>query len=262
MHLRNLLFLLLSVLLIDSCLARDFEDITQSGYLRVGTTGDYPPLTERDRKNNYQGFAIDMAQSLGQYLSKKSGHNIKVEFILTYWSDLHDDLNRDAFDIAMGGITRNLHREKQFLVSDNVIPSGKVALIRKEHYPKVTGLNDQPLIAALNRPEIRLVENPGGTNLLFARKHLPNAQLMITADNKEPFLALRENKADVMITDLIETRYRIQSEPELTIVNEATFTETRSHKVYLMQKNNKPLLKAVNAWLAETDIQAIQKRWF
>ena len=257
-----LLITLLNSLFIESAFTRELLTIQDSGYIRIGTTGDYPPLTDRGRNDNYKGFAIDMAHSLGRYLSQKSSRKIEVQFVQTYWSGLHKELEKDHFDIAMGGITRTPARAEQFLLSSNVTASGKVALIRKEHYLKVKGLNDQELITTLNNPGFRLVENPGGTNILFARKHLPNTQLMVTADNKEPFLMLRENKADLMITDLIEARYTIQNESELTIANEATFTETRSHKVYMMQKSNQSLLKAVNEWLSKEDIRSIQNRWF
>ena len=242
--------------------ARTFEEIINSENLRVGTTGDYPPLTDCDRKMECSGFTIDMAELLASYLSITHGKMMTVTYVRTHWSDLNTDLDNDLFDIAMGGITYTKARKKQFLLTDKVIESGKVALIRKEHLPKVTGLNDTFLIAALNRPEIRVVENPGGTNLSFAEQHFPKAQLIITADNKEPFLYLKEGKADVMITDLLEARYRAKKDVSLEIVNPQMFTDTRSHKVYMLPKDSKSLLKEVNEWLQQTDIETVARKWF
>ncbi|KEQ17323.1 transporter substrate-binding domain-containing protein [Endozoicomonas numazuensis] len=242
--------------------ARDLPEILNSGTLRVGTTGDYPPLTECNQRMQCSGFAIDLAESLGKYLSKLYAQPVKVKYINTNWPDLSTDLKNDRFDIAMGGISYSDSRARDFLLSDGITPCGKVALIRKEFFPQVTGLNDLALIAALNRSEVRVVENPGGLNLVFAEQHLPNAQLIITANNKEPFLVLREDKADVMITDLIEARYRLKKNPSLTIVNPAMFTETRSHKVFMMQKNSRKLADQVNIWLGKTNIDDLKKKWF
>ncbi|MGY0041558.1 hypothetical protein [Pedobacter sp. NJ-S-72] len=49
----------------------DSQLITNSE-LRVGTTGDYPPLTSFDTlTNQFQGDEIDMALHLGKYLGKQ-----------------------------------------------------------------------------------------------------------------------------------------------------------------------------------------------
>ena len=225
------LFILLSVLTSPMAGARNWQDIKDSGILLVGSTGDYPPLTLRSRSGQFSGFAIDMAQSLANYLGQKAGRPVEVHFVWTHWSDLHNDLENDRFDIAMGGITRTNVRRKKFLLSNGVMPSGKVALVRKELLPELSGLNDADLILALNRPERRVVENPGGTNQLFAEKHLNRASLILTADNREPFLFLAKGKADVMITDLLEACHRIKLDPGLAIANPAMFTDTRSEKV-------------------------------
>ena len=37
------------------------SDILQRGFVRIGTTGDYPPFTKRDSAGDYQGFDIDLA---------------------------------------------------------------------------------------------------------------------------------------------------------------------------------------------------------
>ncbi|MGI9280543.1 MAG: transporter substrate-binding domain-containing protein [Endozoicomonas sp.] len=242
--------------------ARDLPEILSSGVLRVGTTGDYPPLTECNQRMQCSGFAIDLAESLGKYLSKLYDQPVKVKYVKTNWPDLSADLKNDHFDIAMGGIGYSKSRAKHFLLSNAITPCGKVVLIRKEFFPQVTGLNDQALIAALNRPEIRVVENPGGLNQEFAEQHLPNAQLIITANNKEPFLILREDKADLMITDLMEAQYRLKKNPALTIVNPAMFTESSSHKVFMMQKSSRKLADKVNLWLSKTNIEGLKKKWF
>ena len=258
----RLTILWLGVVFSLSSFARDWPEIVRSGTLLVGTTGDYPPLTLRNRLGQYQGFAIDMAESLGSYLSLVSSKTIRIEFIWTHWPDLHSDLSLDRFDIVMGGITRTEDRDKQFLLSDNVIPSGKVILIQKDLAGPFKGLNNQALLDKLNTSGLHLVINPGGTNQRFAMQHLPSMRFTMTADNREPFLMLRDRQADVMVTDLVEANYQVKQIPALTIVNHDMFSWTISHKVYMMQKSNRTLLKEVNRWLKLTDIEQIKKNWF
>ncbi|WP_419834634.1 transporter substrate-binding domain-containing protein [Endozoicomonas atrinae] len=258
----NLVITFLSFMTFQMGMARDLPEIISSSILRVGTTGDYAPLTLCDKQNHCEGFAIDMAQSLGKYLMQISGKPISVEFMRTSWPDLHNDLENDRFDIAMGGITRTDARSQHFLLSDNIIPSGKVVLMQKNLSSSYAGMNDDQLIEQLNTSNLHLVINPGGTNQEFTMKYLQDMRYTLTADNREPFLMLRDHQADLMITDRTEALYQIKQIPSLIIINDAMFSWTVSSKVYMSQKNSKLLISEVNRWLKTIDIQSMQERWF
>ncbi|WP_419536315.1 transporter substrate-binding domain-containing protein [Endozoicomonas sp.] len=251
-----------SMVISHSVMARNLPDIIRSSSLRVGTTGDYAPLTRCDSLGHCEGFAIDMAKSLGNYLSQITGKTISVEFVKTNWPDLHSDLANDRFDVAMGGITRTDDRSQHFLVSDNVIPSGKVLLMQQSKADAYLGMNDHQLTKHLNISNLHLVINPGGTNQRFVRKHLPDMRVTLTADNREPFLMLQQHQADAMITDRTEALYQVKQIPSLMIVNDAMFSWTVSHKIFMTQKSSLLLMSEVNRWLKQTDIQSIQKKWF
>ncbi|WP_158006853.1 transporter substrate-binding domain-containing protein [Piscirickettsia litoralis] len=78
--------------------ADTLAQIKHTGLIKVGTTGDYPPLTVFNKKNQqYSGFAITMAHNLAKNLG------VKVKFIHTRWPSLSQDLAANKFDIAMGG---------------------------------------------------------------------------------------------------------------------------------------------------------------
>lgn len=77
------------------------------GEIRVGTTGDNKPFTYLIPKTKqYEGYDIDVAKMLAKDLG------VKVKFVKTTWPNLMSDLQANKFDIAMGGITRTLEREK------------------------------------------------------------------------------------------------------------------------------------------------------
>ena len=77
----------------------------------------------------------------------------------------------------------------------------ETVLCRAEDAAKYTSL------AAINRPEVRVMENPGGLNEKFARANLPNATLIIHPVNEEIPRLIAEGKADVMITEIMEAAF-------------------------------------------------------
>jgi chorismate mutase-like protein len=62
--------------------------------------------------------------------------------------------------------------------------------------------------AEINRPEVRLIVNPGGTNERFSRAQFPAAALTVHADNRTVFDEIRSGRADVMVTDAVEGRLK------------------------------------------------------
>ena len=60
-------------------------------------------------------MANNLARSLG----------VRLEIVKTSWPGLQSDLQADRFDIAMGGITITLDRQKAGLFSTPVFSSGK-----------------------------------------------------------------------------------------------------------------------------------------
>ena len=76
--------------------AARLDDIAERGTIRVGTTGDYRPMSYYDaEKGTYEGFDIELAQKIADTL------HVKVEFVKTSWPTLTADTQEDLFDIAV-----------------------------------------------------------------------------------------------------------------------------------------------------------------
>jgi cyclohexadienyl dehydratase len=177
-------------------------------------------------------------------MAKKLGKNldVKIIFVKTSWPTLTDDLKSGKFDIAMGGITATPERAKIFLLSNPVMYTGKSPLIRRADKDKYLNLED------IDKPNVRVVENLGGTNLQFAKKNLHHAKIIIVSANEMAFEYLLHKKADIMFTDNIEAVYRQKIMSDLYAVNpDHPFTHTA--KVYLINKNNVELLEDINQFI-------------
>ena len=169
------------------------DTIIKDGTLRVGLTEDYRPFSIADASGNVEGIDVDMANDLAKSLG------VKLEIVKTSWPTLQSDLLAGKFDIAMGGITITLARQKVGLFSTPVFSSGKTPITHCGDEAKYETLQQ------IDEPGVRVIVNPGGTNALFDQAHLQKATIVPWKDNATIFDALAQGKADLMITDSVET---------------------------------------------------------
>jgi cyclohexadienyl dehydratase len=152
--------------------ASRLDDIVKRGSLRVGMTGDYLPFTYLDKATGkFRGFDVDMAEALGKALG------VRVEYVPTAWPQLMKDFEADNFDIAMGGVSITLDRQKKGLFSTPIMREGKTPIARcadKDKYET---------IADIDKPGTRVIVNPGGTNERFARANVKAAEIRVHNDN-------------------------------------------------------------------------------
>ncbi len=181
--------------------ASTLSEILQRGVVKVGTTGDYPPFTQRDGAGGYVGFDIDLAQSLGKALG------VRVEFVPTSWPTLSADFKAGKFDVGMGGISATLERAKLGFFTTPYMRDGKTPIARCADRGKYQTLE------AIDRAGVVVLVNPGGGNEKFDRAHLKAAEIKLHADNRTIFDALAAGEGDLMITDASETRYQEKRHP-------------------------------------------------
>jgi cyclohexadienyl dehydratase len=177
--------------------ASRLDEIIKRGTLRIGMTGDYLPFTYFDKDTSkFRGFDVDMAEMLGKALG------VRIEYIRTAWPQLNRDFEADNFDIAMGGVSITLDRQKKGMFSTPIMREGKTPIARcadKGRYET---------IADIDRPGTRVIVNPGGTNERFARANIKNAEIKTYSDNVTIFDEIANGNADLMMTDSSETRYQ------------------------------------------------------
>jgi cyclohexadienyl dehydratase len=213
----------------------DLDQILQRGAINVCSSGDSPPFTYLDSQGEWSGIDVDLAQDLSQRLG------VELNLVPTTWATMMEDLSAKC-DMAMGGITITLDRAKSALYSNPVVRDGKAAITRCEDASRYTDLAD------IDRPGVRVVVNPGGSNADFDHEHIKQAQIVEYPDNKTIFEQLENDHADVMITDVSEIRWQTQSIPDLCAVsidNPFTF----SQKAYLISRKGPALQQWVNQWL-------------
>ena len=170
-------------------------DAPVPGVLRIGTPGDYAPYSWYDTTTaSYRGADIAVARTLALRLG------LRAEFVPTTWSTLVADGQAGRFDIAVGGISITAERAQVFAFSQEYARDQKTPVVRCGEQRRYD------TAAEINRPQVRLIVNPGGTNQRFSQQQFPAATLTIHADNRTVFDEIIAGRADVMITDAVEGR--------------------------------------------------------
>jgi len=224
------------------------DEISQRGYIKVGTTGDFKPFSYVNSDKVRQGVDIELAKNLAKSL------DVNIKFIDTSWPTLMSDLMTNKFDIAMSGITIKLSRQKYALFSDATMSSGKAAIARIEDVERFT------TIEKINTPGTRVIVNPGGTNESFAKEHFPKATIIVNEDNLTVFDKIVAKDADVMVTDAIETLIQEQIHPELKAVNS---DQPFNWFEFGYMMNRDPVFKAyIDQWLRIRKNDGTYKRVF
>ena len=211
------------------------DAIKARGELRVGTTGDYKPFTAKEADGTRWGADVAMAADLAQALG------VKLVLVPTVWAQLLDDQTAGKFDIAMGGVTITAPRAEKMYFSKPTFVDGKRPIARCADKDKFKSVD------AINRPDVRVIVNPGAQNEKFARENFGKAQLTVHKDNATVFAEIAAGRADVMVTDGIEVDHTSHNVPTLC---PAAVSQpfTRLEKAYMLQRDDE-LREVVDAWL-------------
>ena len=229
--------MLLSLCVCSFCEAVTVNEIKERGIIRVGSAGDYCPMSFLNPDTGkYEGFDADLAEDLAAYLG------VKIEFVPTSWPTLMDDTLAGKFDLAICGITITETRLEKALMSNGYLVNGKTILIRAED------VNKYKTLADINRSDVVVMENPGGTNEKFAHANLPEAKIIIHNANEEIPALIAEGKADVMITEMAEAGYYTKRDKRLAAPL-ITKPFSSGQIGVLMNKNSPELLDTVNSFL-------------
>lgn len=216
--------------------------ISATGVLRVGTTGDYAPFSYSAQAGDVERWAetlsgvdVDLARDLAAALG------VELEFVRTSWPTLSEDLLAGRFDVAMSGVSRSLDRARLGHLSLPYYVGGKMPIARCEDRRRFGSLD------GIDQPGVRVIVNPGGTNERFVDEQLQQAEKVLHADNRTIFTALLAGEADVMVTDSIEVALQARKNPGLcgTMGRTLTYQE----KAYFMPADA-ALARFVDTWLS------------
>lgn len=227
--------------------------VLDRGVLRVGTTGDYYPMSFRDpATNEYTGHQIDAAKRFAQDIG------VKLEFVPTDWKTLINGIVADKYDIVMTGTSMSMGRAKSAAFTTTWGVTGFSPLVLKKNSAKYKTWAD------LNKPEVTIGVNLGTTFVPFIQRELPNAKLVQVESPSRDWQELLAGRVDVTITSILEGSGLVERHPETTMLFPDQVRESLP-MAFIVPIDDPIWLNFVNSWVTmskQTGVFAdINKKW-
>ena len=168
------------------------NEILDGGVLKVGTTGDWNPMSLRDpATNGYKGFDIDIMTELAKDLG------VELEFVPTDWKTLVNGVVAGKYHLT-GSASISPARMKVAGFSESYISV--------EIYPFTSGdaAADFDGWDSINKPGVKVATTLGTTFEKMAREWFPNADITVVEAPARGYQEVLAGRADVFITSNIE----------------------------------------------------------
>lgn len=216
------------------------QQILSSGKLRVGTTGDWNPMTMKDpATNSYTGFDIDTVTELANDLG------VEVEFVPTEWKTLVAGIIADKYDMSTSAsVTTQRIRTVGF--TDSYFQVGTVPLTQKKNAGRFNSFED------INQEGVTVAVTLGTSHEQQAKRLFPKATLKTVEAPARDFQEVLAGRADVSITSNLEASKLVAAHDVLTIVpvDDPAFP---ADLAFIVPQDDQVWLNYLNHWIAIKD---------
>jgi ABC-type amino acid transport substrate-binding protein len=158
--------------------------------LKVGMSGDQPPMNTVNRSGQLMGFDVDLARALAAAMQ------VQLEIKTMPFGDLMEALEQDKVDMVISGMAITPARTEKASFVGPYMLSGKSLLTKDTALARISESEQ------INKGDIRLVALKNSTSASFVRDAAPNARLIEVSNYDEGVQMVINDKADGMIADM------------------------------------------------------------
>jgi cyclohexadienyl dehydratase len=228
--------------------------ILERGSVRVGTTGDFNPMSFRDPgSNEYKGFDIASMEQLAKDLG------VKVEWVVTDWAQLVAGVAANRYDIFSGGASVNMGRAKTAAFTVPYLEAGTVPLSLKANAAKFSSWD------SINAAGVRVAVSMGTVFEEQAKRHFPKATLTSVQTPATGYQEVLANRADVTITSNVEASTLVKRFDQLAINVQGADMRNKRPFAYLVAQDDFTWLNCLNTWItlkkSEGFFDALEQQW-
>lgn len=211
------------------------QKILKNGELRVGTTGDFPPMSIKDpATNTYKGFDIDVTTELAKDLG------VKVTYVPSDWKTIVSGIAADKYDISTSA-TINPQRALQAGFSMSYYKYATVPLVLKKNKNKF------PTWESLNNSNVIIATTLGTSQEAKAKEFFPKSKLVSIEAPARDYQEVLSGRADGHITSSTEAYALIKTYPELSIVDDGG--KNPASLAWLIDQNDQVWINYINHWI-------------
>ena len=213
------------------------QDILNSGVLKVGTTGDWNPMTMKNpADNSYTGYDIDVMSELANDLG------VKVEFVPTDWKTLVSGVTSGKYHIT-GSASISPARAKAAGYSSSYFSLATVPLILDKNKDRFKDWAD------LDKGDVTVAATLGTTQEKQVKQFFPNAQHQIVEAPARDFQEVLAGRADAHITSNVEANKLVEKYPQMMIVP-VEKPKAPTPIAMLLPQGDQVWINYVNTWIA------------
>lgn len=214
------------------------DKILASGTIRVGTTGDFNPMTVRDiASGGYKGHEIDVATELAKDLG------VELEIVPTDWKTMIAGVQTDKFDIVMSGTSMNVGRAKVVGFTDPTIFVTTVPMTLTGNMETFKTWDD------VNKEGVTVSVILGTVFEEEARAAFPDATIVTVEAPATGYQEVLSGRADVTITSNVDAASIMEQFPTMGTFGTDEVRNPKPHG-YIVQQGNQSLINFMNTWIA------------
>ena len=213
------------------------QDILNGGVLKVGTTGDWNPMTMKNPANNsYTGYDIDVMTELAKDLG------VKVEFVPTDWKTLVSGVTSGKYHMT-GSASVSPARAKATGYSNSYFSLATVPLMLKKNADRFKDWGD------LDKAGVTVAATLGTTQEKQVKQFFPNAKHKIVEAPARDFQEVLAGRADAHITSNVEAYKLVEKYPQMMVVP-VSQPKARTPIAILLPQADQVWINYINTWIA------------
>lgn len=227
--------------------------ILERGTVRIGTTGDFNPMSFRDPgSNEYKGFDIE---AMTQFAADTG---VKIEWVAAEWATLVAGIASNRFDI-FSGASVSMARAKTAAFSLPYLEAGTVPVVAK------VGLAKFKSWESLNGAGIRIAVSMGTVFEEQARRHFPASEIKAVQAPATGFQEVLAGRADATITSNVEASTLVQRFNQLSLLGSGAEARNKRPFAYVVAQDDPAWLNYVNTWVGLKRIEGyfdmLETKW-
>lgn len=190
------------------------DRIVSRGELKVGMSGDMPPLNMTTKENKIIGLDADLAAMVAEAMG------VKLSMQKIAFSGLLAALEAGSIDMIISNMTMTPDRNLKVAFVGPYFTSGKGLLTKNSVLAQTKSFKD------IDNPNFTLVTLKGSTSEAVTRKGAPLAKLLTASTENEGVQMVIDGKADAMLADYpicMVAAFRNQGSGLVTVVAPITY---------------------------------------
>ena len=189
----SLLGMLAAILVAPAALAAPspvLDRVIDFKVLKVGMSGNQPPMNTNSRSGQLIGYEVDLARALA------SAMGARLEIVTMPFGELLGALEAEKVDMVMSGMAITAERSRDVTFVGPYMMSGKSILTKSAMLSQATKSED------FNRANLRLAALGNSTSQTFIETSAPEATLVSVKDYDTGVDMVINDKVDALVADM------------------------------------------------------------